>query len=110
MLVKRHGQEQFDSYAQRREAVRERAAAYDAEALTGRFGTIYQFGGGLIGDRELAVNEKGIKVPGFSQEISLELPNRFSDMGGLPDDCAAKGYTQPARSLTLARHLRPLDR
>ncbi len=80
MLVKRHGQEQFDSYAQRREAVRERAAAYDAEALTGRFRTVYQFGEGLIDDKELAVNEKGIKVPGFGQEISLELPNRFSDM------------------------------
>ncbi|MDQ2077298.1 beta-ketoacyl synthase [Marinimicrobium sp. ABcell2] len=80
MMRKRHGESAVNSYVERRESVRARAAAYDAGALQGRFDTIYQFGEGLIDEADLTLSDKSINVPGFEQEISLELPNRFADM------------------------------
>jgi acetoacetyl-[acyl-carrier protein] synthase len=76
----RHGDTEVNSYMERREVVRARAAAYDAGALEGRFDTIYQFGEGLINEAELKLSDKAISVPGFEHEITLELPNRFQDM------------------------------
>ncbi len=82
MLRRRHGEQAFAAYLERREAVRQRAAEYDAAALRGQFNTLYHFGEGLIDEKELAMDDKSMRVPGFEQVINLDLPNRFSDMTG----------------------------
>ncbi|MCP8898001.1 beta-ketoacyl synthase [Gilvimarinus xylanilyticus] len=80
MLAKRYGAEAFTAYQARREATRKGANAYDQAALRGDFGTIYQFGEGLIDESQIALNEGKMSLPGFSQAIDLDLPNRFTDM------------------------------
>ncbi|MDX1298660.1 MAG: beta-ketoacyl synthase, partial [Pseudomonas sp.] len=80
MLRKRHGEAAFAAYLQRREATRAAAQAYDAQALLGQLGIIYNFGNDLIDEQQIAISPEQIKVPGFAQPLVFKKDARYGDM------------------------------
>jgi acetoacetyl-[acyl-carrier protein] synthase len=80
MLRKRHGEAAFAAYLQRREATRAAAQAYDAQALLGELGIIYNFGHDLIDDQHIEISPEQIKVPGFAQPLVFKKDERYGDM------------------------------
>jgi acetoacetyl-[acyl-carrier protein] synthase len=80
MLRKRHGETAFAAYLQRREATRAAAQAYDAQALLGELGIIYNFGKDLIDDQQIEISPAQIKVPGFAQPLLFKKDERYGDM------------------------------
>ncbi|WP_150304828.1 beta-ketoacyl synthase [Pseudomonas saliphila] len=80
MLRKRHGEERFAEYADRREAVRAAAQAYDQRATKGQLEVIYKFGQDMIDDRQIEISTEQMTVPGFSQPLVFRKDDRFSDM------------------------------
>lgn len=80
MLRKRHGEAAFAAYLQRREATRHAAQTYDARALLGDLGIIYNFGNDLIDDQQIEISAEQIKVPGFAQPLLFKKDERYGDM------------------------------
>ncbi|QJD59584.1 beta-ketoacyl synthase [Pseudomonas sp. gcc21] len=80
MLRKRHGEERFAEYADRREAVRASALAYEQRALKGQLEVIYNFGQDMIDDRQIEMSTEQMIVPGFDQPLIFRKDDRFSDM------------------------------
>jgi len=80
MLRKRHGETAFAAYLQRREATRNAAQAYDAQALLGELGIIYNFGQDMIDDQQIEISAEQISVPGFAQPLMYKKDERYSDM------------------------------
>lgn len=80
MLAKRYGEAAVSAYKEKCNEVESAAKAYDARALQGDFGTIYQFGQGLIDESLIKIDSKSITLPGFAQPISLEFENPYGDM------------------------------
>lgn len=80
MLRKRHGEAAFAAYLQRRESTRAAAQAYDAQALLGQLGIIYNFGHDLIDDQQIEISPEQIKVPGFVQPLVFKKDDRYGDM------------------------------
>ncbi|MCG8314599.1 MAG: beta-ketoacyl synthase [Pseudomonadales bacterium] len=80
MMAKRHGQQAFSDYRMRNESVQEAASSYNQAALQGDLAPIYQFGESVVNEEDIAISDKSMKMPGFSHEISLELPNPYDDM------------------------------
>ncbi|QIB50181.1 beta-ketoacyl synthase [Pseudomonas sp. OIL-1] len=80
MLRKRHGEERFAEYADRREAVRAAALAYEQRAQKGQLEVIYKFGQDMIDDRQIEMSVEQMTVPGFSQPLIFRKDDRFSDM------------------------------
>ena len=70
----------YAAYLQRREATRKAAQAYDAQALLGDLGIIYNFGNDLIDDQQIEINCEQIKVPGFAQPLLFKKDERYGDM------------------------------
>ena len=82
MLRKRHGEAAFAAYLQRREATRSAAQAYDAQALLGDLGIIYNFGQDMIDDQQIEISAEHISVPGFAQPLVFKKDERYGDMLG----------------------------
>jgi acetoacetyl-[acyl-carrier protein] synthase len=80
MLRKRHGETAFAAYLQRRATTRAAAQAYDAQALLGDLGIIYNFGNDLIDDQGIEISREQIKVPGFAQPLVFKKDERYGDM------------------------------
>ncbi|MEH6688127.1 MAG: beta-ketoacyl synthase [Halopseudomonas sabulinigri] len=80
MLVKRYGEAAFADYSARREQTRANAAAYDARALLGQLDIIYNFGQGMIDDKDIEISESHISIPGFNKKLSFRKDERFKDM------------------------------
>ncbi len=80
MVRKRHGEAAFAAYLQRRESTRAAAQAYDAQALLGQLGIIYNFGHDLIDDQQIEISPEQIKVPGFAQPLVFKKDERYGDM------------------------------
>lgn len=80
MLRRRYGEAAFEDFRQRQVGVREAAQAYDLAALRGDFQVIYNFGKGLIDERELVISDSGVRVPGLAQPIEYQPSDRYRDM------------------------------
>ncbi len=80
MLKARYGEAAFATYCGKREVVRVAANEYDKQVLHGEFGTIYQFGEGMISEEEVVMSQSEITLPGFTHSIELPVTNRFKDM------------------------------
>lgn len=80
MLEKRWGRNRLNHWRGLHQEVHARAAAYDEAACSGRAGTVYQFGEGVIEGGDLGLDESGIRVPGFGLPVSLEHDNPWQDM------------------------------
>ncbi|MFA5629892.1 MAG: beta-ketoacyl synthase [Porticoccaceae bacterium] len=79
MLAKRHSH-LWSDYCKRRDEVRERALAYEADADKGELHAIYRFGEGMVEDDALDISSEALKVPGFGRSIDLKVENPFADM------------------------------
>lgn len=80
MLLRRYGEEVLAAYRERRTAVVAQASAYDQQALTGNFDTIYHFGKNLIDESQISITQAQVTLPGFAHPIELTTAHRFGDM------------------------------
>ncbi len=80
MMAKRYGDVAMGDYHSRREGVRSQAAAYEESALQGNLNTIYKFGENMIDEADIIVTKDSVKMPGFAQEVDLQLENPYTDM------------------------------
>lgn len=80
MLAKRYGSQAFSAYQQRRERVRENAAAYDLACCRGPLQPSYNFGDNMIDEDRIELDRHSLRIPGFAQVVDLDLPNRYEDM------------------------------
>ena len=80
MLAARHGQQAMGDWQRRREAVLERAVAYDTECMAGPMQPIYRFGDDIIDESAIEMDAGHVHIPGFAQDIDLRMANRYADM------------------------------
>ncbi len=80
MLSKRYGEQAMANYRQRREVVRAKAAVYETAAMAGDLSVIYKFGENMIDESAIQINEDRLIMPGFANEVNLQLPNIYEDM------------------------------
>jgi acetoacetyl-[acyl-carrier protein] synthase len=80
LLRKRHGSAALDQWQARREAVRERANRYDADAIRGLVRPKYLYDHGVLAGEDLTISDTAISLPGYTNPISLEPDNPYSDM------------------------------
>ncbi|NND81045.1 MAG: beta-ketoacyl synthase [Gammaproteobacteria bacterium] len=80
MMAKRYGEAAWAEYQQRRVKVRERAQAYDRQAINGDLNIIYHFGEGMIDEAELEISADQLRLPEFSNPVPLKFDNPFADM------------------------------
>jgi acetoacetyl-[acyl-carrier protein] synthase len=68
------------AHARANEAVRASIEDYDARMTRGEVAPIYQFGEGVLEGEDLTMSTEAIRVPGYGQPISLDVPNPYDDM------------------------------
>lgn len=80
MLIKRHGQKAFSQYQQKNQAVADNAEHYNQRAINGDLQTIYRFGENMIDENEIGLDDKELRIPGYSKAIPLKVDNPYDDM------------------------------
>ncbi len=80
MLETRHGSEAMSEHGRRNEAVQQQIADYDQQACESGIPSIYRFGENVLEGTDLEIDSQSIRVPGYTNDISLNLPNPYSDM------------------------------
>jgi acetoacetyl-[acyl-carrier protein] synthase len=80
MIRKKHGTQALMSWATSNEAVREKAAAYDSDAIKGASKPIYLFDHNVIDCEQIVINKNSVTVPGFSSAIDLPADPDYPDM------------------------------
>jgi len=80
MLIRRHGKKALKAHAKQNEAIEEKALAYDNAMISEGVPPTYQFGKGVIQGEELTLSEHAISIPGFPNEVSLDIENPYPDM------------------------------
>jgi acetoacetyl-[acyl-carrier protein] synthase len=80
MLERRHGREAMLRHARAHEPVQAAIADYDSRMSRGLVAPIYQFGEGVLEAEDLTMSTDEIRVPGYGQPISLDVPNPYGDM------------------------------
>jgi acetoacetyl-[acyl-carrier protein] synthase len=80
MMEKRHGKKKITQHAHLNEAVKENTHLYDEQAIAGANSIIYQFGAAVVEGQDLGLSPGNISIPGYEQEISLDIPNPYKDM------------------------------
>ena len=80
LLTQRHGSAAISAWKTRREAVRENAAAYLADADHGHYAPRYQFGEAVLEGPELEIYADRIHIPGYDHAVSLTADNPFGQL------------------------------
>ncbi|XOV82176.1 MAG: beta-ketoacyl synthase [bacterium] len=80
MLEKRWGRKAMTRHAERNEAIKVKASAYDTDADNGSILPIYQFGDGVLEGSDLGLSDKLLHIPGFAEPIVLPTDNPYQDM------------------------------
>ncbi|AZM98026.1 beta-ketoacyl synthase [Vreelandella venusta] len=80
LLTQRHGSAAISAWKARREAVRENAAAYLADADHGHYAPRYQFGEAVLEGPELEIHADRIHIPGYDHAVSLTADNPFGQL------------------------------
>ena len=80
MLAKRWGEAPFAAYQKRNEAVVAARMEYDSAMRQRTLAPIYKFGEGVLGWEDLSISKTEIRLAGFGQPVSLDLPNPYPDM------------------------------
>lgn len=80
MLLKRHGTQAMHKHSQQLETTLAASAQHDAEFSAGNFKLNYQFGEQVLEGEDLSFASKSLKIPGYAQEVNLDLTNPFKDM------------------------------
>ena len=77
LLAQRHGAAAISAWKARREATREAAASYLAQADHGHYAPRYQFGEAVLEGPELDIYADRIHIPGYDHAVSLTSDNPF---------------------------------
>lgn len=80
MLTKRYGSEVMKGYQAKLEQTRQVAAAYDEASLKGEAKPIYLYDCNVLQGEDLSISNTEIKLPGYSNPISLDVENPYSDL------------------------------
>lgn len=80
MLEKRHGTAKISAWQSDNENISANANSYDDTADDGEVLPIYQFGEGVLEGDELGISPTALNIPGFVNQVNLELDNPFPDM------------------------------
>jgi acetoacetyl-[acyl-carrier protein] synthase len=80
MLTRKHGQHAMTRFQYQQETTLEQALIYDEQAIQGNTNPIYQFGKDVLVGEDLSINHDEIRIPGYDQPISLDIPNPYKDM------------------------------
>lgn len=80
MLTKRYGTEVMKGYQAKLEHTRQVAAAYNEASLKGEAKPIYLYDNNVLQGEDLSISNTEIKLPGYSNPISLDVENPFSDL------------------------------
>lgn len=80
LLRRRHGGGTWKSYQGKLAPVTESAAQYLKEADAGRLNPVYEFGTGMIDEESIELDSQQIRLPGYSQAISLSGCDGFDDL------------------------------
>ncbi len=80
MLEKKHGKDAMLKHARLNEDVQGKSEAYDDGAIAGKNSLIYNFGVNVVEGEELELSESHIRIPGYDQQVVLDVPNPYEDM------------------------------
>lgn len=80
MLTKRYGTDVMKGYQAKLEHTRQVAAAYNEASLKGEAKPIYLYDNNVLQGEDLSISNTEIKLPGYSNPISLDVENPFSDL------------------------------
>ena len=80
MLTKRHGAKVMAAHRSRCDSVTEVASNYYNLMIDEGVSPIYQFGKGVIQGEELELTPNSIQIPGFPNQVSLDIENPYTDM------------------------------
>jgi len=80
MLKKRHGNDVFNAYVDKTEAVVAAQNAYQEKADKADFELIYRFGNGMIEENDIVLTKESMSIPSFEHNIALSQNNPFDDM------------------------------
>ena len=78
MVAKRQGSAELSAYRKRREAVIEKAKAYDADTVKGIVAPIYRFGEEVNAESSVTMTDSELRVEGYANPISLDVKNPYS--------------------------------
>ena len=81
MLTRKHGLYSMNQLQSQQEATLERAQSYNEQAIQGQTKPIYQFGKHVLTGEDLDISHDEIRIPGYDQPISLNVPNPYTDYG-----------------------------
>lgn len=80
MLEKRYGSDRIKAYTDKLEQTRQAAAAYDDASLKGEAKPIYLYDNNVLQGEDLSITAQEIRIPGYSNSISLDIDNPFEDL------------------------------
>ncbi len=80
MLERRHGKQALAQWRERREQVRDAACTYDTEATRGLARPTYRYDHNVLNGEDLSISDREIRLPGYSNPVSLSLTNPYEDM------------------------------
>lgn len=80
MLAKRYSKEQLNDYQTKREAVQQKANAYEESALNGDYRVIYNFGENMIAEEKIEIDSTSLSFTEFAQSVDLKVDNPYKDM------------------------------
>ncbi|GGK66113.1 beta-ketoacyl synthase [Amphritea balenae] len=80
MLEKRHGKAAMDLYRGKRNITCDIANTYNQNSVKGLTKPIYLYDHNVLTGDDVEISSQEIKLPGYSQTISLDIANPFDDM------------------------------
>lgn len=80
MLTQKHGDQAIKAYQKRNEAVSEASQQYDTKMTDEGVAPIYKFNHNVLEGKDVKFGGGKLKVPGFDQEIDLNINNPYEDM------------------------------
>ena len=80
MMGKRHGKKALGAWQKANEPVAQAARSYEEETNRQPIRPVYHFDHDVRGGEDLAFTKDGMQLRGYGQPISLDLPNKYSDM------------------------------
>ena len=80
MLEKRHGKKAMGAWQSANESTEENARQYEAQTNLQPIQPVYHFDNDVRGSSDLSFDKDGLTLRGYGQKVSLDLPNKYSDM------------------------------
>ncbi|MEH6575862.1 MAG: beta-ketoacyl synthase [Amphritea sp.] len=80
MLLKRHGKEALHQYQAKLEVTQATAKEYDQQSIKGLTRPIYLYDNNVLSGEDLELTDSEIKLPGYTNSVSLNIENPFEDM------------------------------